>query len=165
MSLPNPSHLVQLQVPSRPPPCIVGKSDLSNFYHHLGLPELAAPYFALPPLTAEELAAAPLGAAYPMCPTLPMGFSRAVYLAQSCTHHVLYSRAALDPSDSLLLLSSPAVTHDRAVHGIVIDDLFLFSLSLPLAERNFDAVLAAYRAAGFIVKQSKVVRPPPRPSR
>jgi len=160
VSLPDPSHLVQLQVP-KGHTMYVGKSDLSNFYHHLGLPEWMQPYFALPPLTPAELAdcGLPLGAAYPMCLTLPMGFSHAVYLAQCAHTHVLYSRSALDPSDSLLLLSSPAVTHARAIHGIVIDDFFLFSLSLPLAERVFDAVLAAYRFAGFIVKQSKVVRP------
>src|SRR6185437_8565396 len=50
VSLPNPSHLVQLQVP-RGQRMYVGKSDLSNFYHHLGLPDWMRPFFALPPLT------------------------------------------------------------------------------------------------------------------
>jgi hypothetical protein len=160
VSLPNPSHLVQLQVP-RGQRMFVGKSDLSNFYHHLGLPSWLRPYFALPPLTPQELAqcGAPADAAYPMCLTLPMGFSHAVFLAQSVHQHVLYSARALDPRDSLLHLLSPTVTHDRAVHGIVIDDLFLFSLDQQRAQQSFDAVLAAYRAAGFVVKDSKVVAP------
>jgi hypothetical protein len=160
VSLPNPSHLVQLQVP-RGQRMFVGKSDLSNFYHHLGLPSWLRPYFALPPLTPQELAqcGAPSNAAYPMCLTLPMGFSHAVFLAQSVHQHVLYSARALDPRDSLLHLLSPTVTHDRAVHGIVIDDLFLFSLDQQRAQQSFDAVLAAYRAAGFVVKDSKVVAP------
>jgi len=160
VSLPNPSHLVQLQVP-RGQRMFVGKSDLSNFYHHLGLPSWLRPYFALPPLTPQELAqcGAPSDAAYPMCLTLPMGFSHAVFLAQSVHQHVLYSARALDPRDSLLHLLSPTVTHDRAVHGIVIDDLFLFSLDQQRAQQSFDAVLAAYRAAGFVVKDSKVVAP------
>jgi hypothetical protein len=45
------------------------------------------------------------------------------------------------------------------VHGIVIDDLFLFSLDQQRAQQSFDAVLATYRAAGFVVKDSKVVAP------
>src|SRR5680860_1772813 len=153
-----------MQVPSGQT-MYVGKSDLSNFYHHLGLPTWMQPYFALPELTQEELAACglPLTASFPMCLTLPMGFSHAVYLAQCAHTHVLYSHCALHPRDSLLLLSSPNVSRERVVHGIVIDDLFLFSLSLPLAQRVFDAVLAAYRSAGFVVKESKVVRPTPVP--
>jgi len=164
VSLVDPSHLVQMQVPSGQT-MYVGKSDLSNFYHHLGLPTWMQPYFALPELTQEELAACglPLTASFPMCLTLPMGFSHAVYLAQCAHTHVLYSHCALHPRDSLLLLSSPNVSRERVVHGIVIDDLFLFSLSLPLAQRVFDAVLAAYRSAGFVVKESKVVRPTPVP--
>src|ERR1700682_5168964 len=55
VALPDPSHLVQLQVPRRRR-MFAGKSDLSNYYHHLGLPVWMQPYFALPPLTPEELA-------------------------------------------------------------------------------------------------------------
>ena len=55
VSLPNPSHLVQLLVPTDSE-LFIAKTDLSNFYHHLGLPEWMTPYFALPRLTEEELA-------------------------------------------------------------------------------------------------------------
>ena len=160
VALPNPSHLVQLQLP-HDAPMFVAKTDLSNFYHHLGLPAWMQPYFALPPLSPAELLAcgAPPGAAFPMCVTLPMGFSHAVYLAQTGHEHVVYGSGALSREDSLLSLRSPAVTASSCVHGIVIDDFFLFSLSSALAQRVFDAVLNAYRGAGFVVKQSKVVAP------
>ena len=169
VSLPNPSHLTQLQVPQGET-LFVAKTDLSNFYHHLGLPTWMQPYFALPALTAGELASigAPSSthASFPMCRTLPMGFSHAVFLAQQAHQHVVYaasasstSSAALLPSDSILQLSSPHVTHERALHGIIIDDFFLFSLDRALAQRVFDRVLAAYAQAGFIVKRSKVVEP------
>jgi hypothetical protein len=160
VSLPNPSHLVQLQLPADAP-MFVAKTDLSNFYHHLGLPAWMQPYFALPPLTPAELLAcgAPSGAAFPMCVTLPMGFSHAVYLAQTGHEHVLYGSGALSREDSLLSLRSPAVSASSCIHGIVIDDFFLFSLSPALAQRVFDAVLGAYRGAGFVVKLSKVVAP------
>ena len=47
VDLPNPSHLVQMQLPADSP-MFVAKSDLSNFYHHLGLPVWLQPFFALP---------------------------------------------------------------------------------------------------------------------
>jgi len=127
VALPNPSHLVQLQLP-QDAPMFVAKSDLSNFYHHLGLPAWMQPYFALPPLTPTELLACgvPPGAAFPMCVTLPMGFSHAVYLAQTGHEHVLYGSGALSRDDSLLSLRSPAVSASSCIHGIVIDDLFIF---------------------------------------
>jgi hypothetical protein len=164
VSLPGPSHLVQLQLPPETP-MFVAKTDLSNFYHHLGLPAWMQPFFALPPLSPAELASvgAPSGASFPMCVTLPMGFSHAVYLAQSAHEHVVYGSGALSRDDGLLCLRSPSVSSSACVHGIVIDDFFLFSLSRALAQRVFDAVLRAYRAAGFVVKQSKVVAPTVRP--
>lgn len=164
VSLPDPSHLVQLRVPKGA--CMkVGKSDMADYYHHEGLPSWMQPYFALPALTSDELTALglPLDASYPMCATLPMGFSHAVLLAQSSHEYVVYSSGALRREDNLLCLDSPDVTSDRVVHGIVIDDFFLFSLNQELATAVFHRVLAAYRAAGFVVKPSKVIEPTDRP--
>lgn len=161
VALPGPSHLTQLQVPAGAV-MYTAKSDLSNFYHHLGLPAWMQPYFALPPLSAAELAlvGAPAHAAFPMCLTMPMGFSHAVFVGQSCHEHVVY-RSALSRDDSLLQLSSPCVNHERGLHGIIIDDFFLFSLNQKLAEQIFTSVLQAYAEAGFVVKMSKVVWPTP----
>lgn len=171
VDLPNPSHIVQLQVPANAT-VYVAKSDLSDFYHHIGLPEWMQPYFALPSLTRQELHSIGIDMAesdsdgfHPMCCTLPMGFSHAVYLAQSIHCHVLYSHPAcpLRPSDNLLSLSSPLVSTDRVHHGICIDDVFLFSSSQSLCESSFDGILSAYRSAGFVVKPSKLVRPTTKP--
>jgi hypothetical protein len=158
--LPNPAHIVLIQVP-RGECMATGKSDLSNFYHHLGLPEWMWPYFCLPPLTAEELASLGLDPTepFPACVTLPMGFSHAVFLANTAHEHVVYSSGALRREDSLLCSPSPLLSFSAVLHGIVIDDLFLFSLGLQLATGVLERVLAAYAAAGFVVKQSKVVRP------
>ena len=71
----------------------------------------------------------------------------------------MYGSGALDRDGSLLRMLSPTVPRDRVLHGIVIDDFFLFSLSREVAERVVRRVLAAYQAAGFVVKQSKVVMP------
>lgn len=94
-----------------------------------------------------------------MCITLPMGFSHAVYIAQSAHEHIVYSSGALNREDSLLHAATPLLSAHRPLHGIVIDDFFLFCLSRAVAQRAVDRVLAAYRAAGFVVKQSKVVMP------
>ena len=51
------------------------------------------------------------------------------------------------------------MTTKRVIHGIVIDDFFLFCLCRRLAERTLRLVLEAYAHAGFVVKQSKVVMP------
>jgi hypothetical protein len=160
VALPGPSHLVQMCVPVGAT-MFVGKTDLSDYYHHLGVPKWMQPYLSLPPLTPSELARCglPPGAAFPMCLTLPMGFSHAVFLAQMAHEHVVYSHAALQREHSLLRLASPAVPQDHAIHGIVIDDFFLFSLDRKVAEAAVLRVLSAYRAAGFVVKESKVVMP------
>jgi hypothetical protein len=161
VSLPNPSHLVQMCIP-KGATMYSGKTDLADYYHHIGIPEWLQPYLALPPLTPAELAerGLPADAPYPMCTTLPMGFSHAVSIAQCAHEHILYSRGVLQREHCLLsLVDPPVVSHHYSLHGICIDDFFIFSLSRSLAERTIYAVLEAYREAGFVVKQSKVVMP------
>lgn len=161
VSLPNPSHLVQLHVP-RGAKLHCAKSDLSNFYHQLRLPKAWQPYFALPPLTAQE--AHELGVEghtlYPMCTTLPMGFSHAVYIAQQVHEHVLYSSHALSPLDNILALQSPLI--DRCLHCIYIDDLLLFSTDFACVDSAFTACLKAYAAVG--IPDSPKKRQPPSPT-
>jgi hypothetical protein len=164
VELANPSHLVQLQVPAGAR-MHTGKSDLSNFYHHLGLPRWMQPFFCLPPLSDEELRSLGLdprtcGGHFPMCLTLPMGFSHAVFLAQQAHLHVLYGSKAVQEEDNLIHRPcATALSLEQVVHGVVIDDFFLFALDPQLAKRTFERVLAAYAAAGFVVKPSKVVSP------
>jgi hypothetical protein len=92
-----------------------------------------------------------------------MGFSHAVFIAQCAHESILYRYGALRKEDSLLLLLSSEVTHTQVIHGIVIDDFFLFCLSRRLALETIERVLEAYRLAGFVVKQSKVVMPTSEP--
>jgi hypothetical protein len=155
--LPNPSHLVQLHA-EKGTKLYPAKSDLSNFYHQMELPVEWRPYFALPPLTAEECAELGVPYAgvpvYPMCTTLPMGFSHAVVLAQRAHENVLYrhgaacgSAPALLRSDNLLCMESPTI--DRCVHGIYIDDLFFLSPRFEDVDAQYRRCLAAYEHAGL----------------
>ena len=155
--LPNPSHLVQLHA-ERGVKLYPAKSDLSNFYHNMLLPVEWRPYFALPQITAEECAE--LGVpytglpVYPMCTTLPMGFSHAVVLAQRAHENVLYRHdtasgfgPALLRSDNLLCMDSPTI--DRCIHGIYIDDLFFLSPRFEDVDAQYRRSLAAYERAGL----------------
>ena len=164
VALPDPSHLVLLHAPAGQT-VQAGKSDLSNYYHHLGLPRRLQPYFALPPLTRAELIflGLPTNAPYPVCLTVPMGWTHAVPLAQGAHQHIVYSSGALSPDDNLLALARPTLTHHGAIHGIIVDDFFIFSLSQKVAQEYFDRVIAAYRRVGFIIKESKLVAPTSRP--
>ena len=144
--LPNPSHFVQLSVPFGTK-LITAKSDLSNFYHQFKLPLEWQPFFCLPRLSDAECAelGVPLSTPYPMCTTLPMGFSHAVVLAQAAHEHVLYSSGALDPADNILNLSSPLV--DRCLHCIYIDDLILLGPRFEDVDVQFHAALKSYESS------------------
>ena len=74
-------------------PFYVSKCDLSNFYHHIALPPFMQPYFALPPihvselgLNADECGADPAGFIYPMCTTMPMGWSHSLFIFTTTIH-------------------------------------------------------------------------------
>ena len=163
VQLPDPSCLIQLNIPKNSK-LYTSKSDLSNFYHHLGLPQWMQPFFCLPHLTPDELLELSIDATspalyYPMCLTLPMGFSHAVYLAQSVHEHILYSSDAVHRDNNILRMNTPMSFADPPVHGIYIDDFFQFSVSYYIATVIHEKVMSAYRKAGFIVKESKVVAP------
>jgi hypothetical protein len=162
VELPNVSHMVAIRVPRGRRMC-TGKSDLSNFYHHLRLPEWLAPYFAMPALSVAELASLglPPGAAFPCLATVPMGWSHAVYMAQQVHEFILYSMAGVEPPDAVQSTLSPWLIANRVLHGAYIDDFFLFSLSRAAATELLRRVLAAYERAGLVVKQPKVVWPTP----
>jgi hypothetical protein len=173
VALPNPGHLSSLLLP---PGTVMWKSktDLSNFYHHIVMPQWLQPFFCLPAIARSALPPSAITAApwladlpattlvYPMCTRLPMGFSHAVAIAQAIHEHILYRANHLSPRDNLLSLVSPLL--DRPVHNIYVDDNTIFSSELPgvtpvrhLAAHN--STLDAYAIAGFPVKRKKVVEP------
>ena len=95
--LPDPSFLTRLVLPPHVH-LFVSKCDLSNFYHHIALPDWMHPFFALPPLTVREWNGVEdvfVGDnngpdVYPTCMTLPVGWSHSVFIAQSIHEHILY---------------------------------------------------------------------------
>jgi hypothetical protein len=168
VQLPNAAHLAHLRVAGSGP-VLAAKSDLSDYYHHIALPAHLQSFFSLPALSAAEwhsLGVQPPASGeplFPMCTTLPMGFSHAVYIAQTVHEHVLYSAGVLDPANSLLRLSAAPLAGSQVRHGIYIDDYFQLSHDRSASEAQLDRVLGAYAAKGFVVRSSKVVRPTAEP--
>lgn len=138
----------------------VAKVDLDNFYHRLRLPPAWCPYFALPPVRAADVgvaASSPDALVWPCCTTLPMGWSHSVLLAQLAHEHFLDTRTTLARADRVCADNDGRV--DRARHQVYIDDLLLFGYDRAELARAQDAYVAAIRAVGLVVKQSKVVPP------
>lgn len=162
VELPDPSHLARLCA-SKGSCLYVVKSDLSNYYHHLQLPEWIRPYFCLVGVPAAELGLSGDRLVYPMCNTVPMGWSHSVLVAQLAHEHTLYSSGAFRRERSLLSCIAASadgrvnVTEDP-VHGIYIDDTFAISTDPVVANALLDRCIDAYRNRGFVVKESKVVR-------
>ena len=160
VELPNPSHIATLYV-STEQPLHVHKMDLSNFYHHLRLPEWLQPYMALPGISLKNL---DMGQdddtlMYPCCTTMPMGWSHAVYLAQQVHEYVLYSSQCVSRADNILNLSQYRIQSDQVVHAIYIDDHIGLSTNRELAQLQYDRVMQAYEQYGLQCKPSKCQPP------
>ena len=134
----------------------VSKLDLSNYYHSLLLPSWLSVFLCLPAIDPSLFQLeSTIGPWYPMCLTLPMGFSHAVYLAQCVHEYVLYSSGALSPSDNILTLTTPFIT--RTLHLIYIDDLGLMGTKKTLVIECTERVKQAYAAVGLIVNANKCI--------
>lgn len=166
VSLPSPSHLARLRVkPKRK--LYVAKMDLSNFYHHIGLPQWMQPYFCLPAIPIAQVSpelAQKYGdiRLHPMCATLPMGFSHSVYIAQHIHHQCLYASSAMDPRCNILQLRTPYVT--SPIHMLYIDDNCILGTSMAEVDCQYQASMAAYSASGLVVKAEKCVAPTSSPT-
>ena len=165
-ALPTPAHVTQLKL-AEDEQLLMGKADISNYYHHLRLPEWLQTFLALPSLTAAELGLTdchPSCELWPCCTTLPMGWSHSVRIAQLIHENILYQPhgdlpAALRPEDNILNIRHPDIV--RPLHALYIDDSIVFGLaSDPVGAREqYDRMLRAYAAVGLPVKESKCTRP------
>lgn len=168
VQLPNPSCLSRLYCDAKSS-LFVAKADLSNFYHQLLIPEWLQPYLSLPSLSISELLQQGITlphnlqslpgstAVYPMCLTLPMGWSHSVFIAQSIHEYILYYTSSFSPTDNILFTTTPNI--DRGLHGLYIDDLFILAPSKQEAECLLDKAKASYINSNLLIKAKKVVEP------
>ena len=157
VALPTPDLLAQLVTdPTRK--LYAAKADLDNCYHRIRLPEKLCPLFCLPPVLARDVG---LGdgddEVWPMCTTLPMGWSHSVFLAQAIHEHMLNTRTPLSPADRITQHSDAVV--DRVRHLVYIDDLILVGHDPVQIQTLLTSYIDAMVSAGFVIKQKKVVAP------
>ncbi len=157
VALPTPSNLASLHI-SPTDTMYMGKMDLSNFYHHLGLPTWMQPYFALPPVPVADIDINLIQQygdtkLYPCCTTLPMGFSHAVYIAQQVHNNVLYRSSALNPAHNILNITVPTLT--TPVHMLYIDDNAIIGVNKQQVQEQYIKCITAYHQALLQVKPEK----------
>ena len=162
VELPGPDLLSKLEVPEGET-VFVCKSDLDNFYHRLRLPSWMWPYFALPPVRAEDVGRGdefgPNTLLYPCYTTMPMGWSHSAFLAQRCHEHIVDAHTSLRQEDRITRTSDYRI--DRVRHNIYIDDFGALGLSCHLDELTrlqieYEAVMGGKRLPP---KASKTTRP------
>ena len=161
VALPSPDVIAELYSESG---CAmyVGKTDLSDFYHQIRLPDWMHPYFCLPPVRACDLDggddATPV---YPMSLVLPMGWSWSVVAAQLIHENVIRRAGLFDRAPALTRLGSGCVGAGagRARIQCYIDDVIVYGTDRQeVVDLQADYV-AAIQAAGLTVKASKTVLP------
>lgn len=144
-------------------PLYVAKVDLSNYYHQLKLPSSLQPFFALPPLSAATISAdvsARFGEntmVYPMCTTLPMGWSHSVLLAQAVHEHIATTAAGLHPHDRITNNNDFRI--DRTRHQLYIDDCILFGTDPHDVFQQQQRYIMAMQRIGLPISPKKVTLP------
>lgn len=169
LTLPDPGVLARLSVASGDE-LWMAKTDLESFYHQLVLPRWLQSYFALPGFKAEELVEAGLvlqgkykagTIVYPMCTTLPMGWSHSVMVGQSAHENVAYTHGDLNPADNIVYVNSPLI--DRPLHGLIVDDAGVLSNRKDTCEATLTQLMNAYSKVGLQVKWKKLRLPSTEP--
>ena len=144
--------------------CHVGKSDLSDYYHHLALPAALVRWFALPAVRSSAVGAnGPPRLLHPCVTAIPMGWSHSVTLAQRAHVAVLRRDRVLGgllAAGSSGRWDSRTEEWGRVIILVYIDDLVILGSRARSVNLLLDRALAAYRAVGLQVKPAKVVRPP-----
>ena len=163
--LPSPTAFSNLYIdPANP--VYVAKMDLDNFYHQLLLPDWMCSYFCLPPIGVDLLnpsIASTLDTTiriiYPMCRTLPMGWSHSVDAAQ-CLHQYILDTYTTLPRSSLLVDETSSYRYvDRLLYSPYVDDTSLLAPSASLLHQAISVLASAYHSAGVAVKWSKLIQP------
>ena len=180
IELPTPDLFTKIVVPPPVPgtprtKLWVAKTDLSDYYYNIAIPEWMIPYFALPPLLVDLIAArrpsavsqfAPGTMVYPCLRVLAMGWSHSVHVAQSAHTNLLDTRTTLClPKDRInsvndLRLITPAQpSGERVLHACYIDDMEFIGTDRDRVAAAQDAYLAMTAAVGVPAKLSKTIKP------
>jgi hypothetical protein len=159
VSLPTPDLLAALV--SDPSQLLyVLKEDVDNM-HRIKLPPHLRPFFCLPPVRCVDVGLRPEcgvnGFVWPMCSTMPMGWSHAVALAQNVHQFIVDECVRLPACDRVAAHTD--LNTDRPRHFVYIDDFVVLGhdpVRMRLIQARYTATLASI---GLVVKKSKSVAP------
>ena len=173
VDLPTPDLVASFAVPDGET-LVAAKCDLDNFYHRLKMPRAWWRYFALPAVSARDVGGLPGvppdAQVWPCITTVPMGFSHAVFLAQSAHEHLVDTRVPLLRRADRIRpaprgpggerwYGAPDLALNRMRHSIYIDDLNIYSTDATLARAALAQYRAVMAAAGLPEKPEKVLGP------
>lgn len=153
VSLPLPPDLAAMEASG---PFFIAGLDVADFFHRLRLPAAYQPYFALPPVRGPDVGRTEEWV-WPMCTTLPMGWSHSVFLAQTVHEHFL----AHDPA----MPAQPRIGRDQPVdpakgaHVVYIDDFNMMHGQRDIIDSEFQTSRARYPANGLDNNTKKDVPP------
>jgi hypothetical protein len=180
VELPTPDLFARLVVPPPAPgqartKVWVAKTDLSDYYYNIAIPEWMIPYFALPPVLVDLLIAhrpsAVAGFAagtmiYPCLRVLAMGWSHSVRVAQSAHTNLLDTRTTsctardrIVNGGDLRLETLEQPKGERVVHAVYIDDVVFFGTDRDRVGAAQDEYLSTMATENLHAKPTKVVRP------
>jgi hypothetical protein len=156
--LPTPDLFARLQIPDDAT-VFVAKSDLSDYYHTLLLPSWLRPYLALPAVRAGDVGLASVYGdrwVFPMCVSVPMGWSWAVYLAQRAHVNLILRATSLEPDR--FIDSNARLIVDRLLWTVYIDDLIILDIVRSRADAALQECGVAYRWVGLSRNEAKTLR-------
>ena len=118
-------------------------------------------YFALPPVIANDVGLDQVFGSgvkiWPCCKTLPMGFSHAVFLAQTAHENVLDSLPSFKRTNRLSKFNDTRL--DRVRHQVYIDDLSIFGTDASEVKAAQEEYITMITMLGLNPKASKIVAP------
>lgn len=165
VDLPSPELLGRLSMRAHSS-WYVGKTDLSNFFHSVLIPDWLSSYFALPPVLPSELGICDTDThspVYPCCRTLPMGWAHSVFIAQAI-HERLLSGLPSVHRNTFLRNASDTVL-DRLRVMVYVDDCVWLDTDRARARRAVAEYVTAMRQVGLPINDKKVVVPDAAPLR
>jgi hypothetical protein len=163
VALPTPDVVTELYVdnagaPRRRAQIFVAKTDLSDYYHQLRLPEWCTDYFCLPPVRRSDVFGgddhSPL---WPKSLVLPMGWSHSVVVAQLIHERIVAGAGLFTDAAPLTRLTDGSVGDGVSRVQVYIDDVVFYGTDRQAVEALQARYIDAIGRSGLTVKPSKTI--------